>query len=82
LPLLLDDPLVHLDKQRLGEALKLFERIAAEHQILIFSHSDSLLRKAERDQWRIIALETGEVKPQSGPKKEKPDDDGQQLSFL
>lgn len=83
LPLLLDDPLVHLDKQRLGEALKLLERIAAEHQILIFSHSDSLLRKAERDQWRIIPLETGTARPLPISKpKEKPDDDGQQLSFL
>lgn len=87
LPLLLDDPFVHLDRQRLGEALKLLERIAADHQVVVFSHSENLLRRAERDNWQIVSLDgQREVRPQTvkakEKEKEKARDDGSQLSLL
>lgn len=87
LPLLLDDPFVHLDRVRLGEALKLLERVADEHQIIVFSHSDDLLRRARTDRWQVVALEgrSAIAHPSFVPKpklKEKVSDEGQQLSFL
>lgn len=89
LPLLLDDPFVHLDKFRLAEMLKLLERVAAEHQLILFSHSDTLLHRAEKGGWRIVPLaETpGRLHPPTPAKprekeKEKPADVAAQLSLL
>ncbi|MDO9080753.1 MAG: hypothetical protein Q7U44_08110, partial [Desulfuromonadales bacterium] len=56
LPLLLDDPFVHLDKGRFGEMLKLLERVSQEHQLLLFSHSETLLHRADKSGWRILPL--------------------------
>lgn len=76
LPLLLDDPLIHFDRQRLSEALKLLERIGSEHQLLLFSHSESLFKKADREGWHVVSLE--DFRPQVPIKtKEKESDDGQ-----
>lgn len=87
LPLLLDDPFVHLDKNRLAEMVKLLERIAVEHQLILFSHSDSLLQRAEKGGWRVIPL--GETLSRStiapvtkSKEKEKSVDDPNQLSLL
>lgn len=88
LPLLLDDPFVHLDKGRLGEMLKLLERVSQEHQLLLFSHSETLLHRAEKSGWRILPLMELTVNrslapPASKPKeKEKSADDANQLSLL
>lgn len=88
LPLLLDDPFVHLDKGRLGEMLKLLERVSQEHQLLLFSHCETLLHRAEKSGWRILPLMDLTVNrslapPTSKPKeKEKSADDASQLSLL
>ncbi len=57
LPLLLDDPLVNLDRNRLEETLKGLERLSAEHQILLFTHDENLARRAARDRWHIVSLD-------------------------
>lgn len=88
LPLLLDDPFVHLDRVRLAEMLKLLERVSGEHQLLLFSHSDALFHRGEKNGWRILSLTDLSV---SGPhattsqrnkEKEKQTDDTNQLSLL
>ncbi len=80
LPLLLDDPLVNLDRQRLGEVLKLLERISAEHQVILFAHDEGLLRRAARDRWHVISLE--EARSASPPPPQERNDDVGQLYLL
>jgi DNA repair exonuclease SbcCD ATPase subunit len=88
LPLLLDDPFVHLDKVRLAEMLKLLERVAQEHQLLLFSHSETLLHRAEKNGWRILPLaelpasRSHVAPPAKSKEKEKSADDLNQLSLL
>lgn len=85
LPLLLDDPFVHLDKGRLAEMIKLLERVANEHQLLLFSHSEALLHRAEKSGWRILPLaELTAIRSATKTQKdkEKGADDANQLSLL
>lgn len=90
LPLLLDDPFVHLDKGRLAEMIKLLERVASEHQLLLFSHSEALLHRAEKSGWHILPLtELTASRSQALPaakshnkEKEKNADAANQLSLL
>jgi DNA repair exonuclease SbcCD ATPase subunit len=80
LPLMLDDPLVNQDQVRLGETLKLLERLSAEHQIILFSHDDRLLRRAARDRWHVITLdEQPTAVPPAGQERKE---DVEQLSLL
>jgi DNA repair exonuclease SbcCD ATPase subunit len=80
LPLLLDDPLVNQDQDRLGETLKILERLSSDHQIILFSHDDRLLKKAARERWHVVTLndQPNIVPPAAQERKE----DVQQLSFL
>jgi uncharacterized protein YhaN len=80
LPLLLDDPLVNQDQDRLGETLKILERLSSDHQIILFSHDDRLLRQAARERWHVVTLndQPNIVPPAAQERKE----DVQQLSFL
>lgn len=80
LPLLLDDPLGALDKKRRGQALKVLEQYAAGTQVVLFSHEESVRRRAMRDGWHLISLRAKGSAVAIG-KEEKNDDDGQ-LSFL
>ena len=80
LPLLLDDPLVNLDQQRLTEALKVLERLSSEHQIILFSHDERLLKRATRDRWNVVTLDDQGGGSANGSQEGK--DDGRQLSFL
>ncbi len=80
LPLLLDDPLVNLDQNRLKEALKVLERLSGEHQILLFSHDERLLKRATRDRWNVVTLEDQSGTASAGAREGK--DDDKQLSFL
>jgi uncharacterized protein YhaN len=90
LPLLLDDPFVHLDKVRLAEMLKLLERVAQEHQLLLFSHSETLLHRAEKGGWHTLPLmELSVNRSLASPsakgkekEREKNTDDANQLSLL
>jgi hypothetical protein len=56
------------------------EHYAAGHQVILFSHEETLRRKAIRDNWNLIPLNAGDSSPTAG-KEEKNDHDGQ-LSFL
>ncbi len=80
LPLLLDDPLVNLDRHRLAEALKVLERLSSEHQIILFSHDERLLKRAARDRWNVVTLDDQGGSAASAAQEGK--DDGKQLSFL
>ena len=80
LPLLLDDPLVNLDQQRLAEALLILERLSSEHQIIFFSHDQRLLKRATRDRWNVVTLAEQGNAAASAVREEKTDD--RQLSFL
>lgn len=80
LPLLLDDPLVNLDRHRLAEALKVLERLSSEHQIILFSHDERLLKRAARDRWNVVTLDDQGVNTATAAQEGK--DDGKQLSFL
>ncbi len=57
LPLFMDDPLVNFDAQRLGETLKSLENLSREHQVILFTHDDRLLRRAAQKRWNVISLE-------------------------
>ena len=56
LPLLLDDPLVNLDRHRLTDTIKALETLSAEHQVIFFTHDESLLKRATRDRWNCVSL--------------------------
>jgi DNA repair exonuclease SbcCD ATPase subunit len=76
LPLLLDDPLVNLDRFRLAETLKMLELLSREHQAVLFAHDENLLRRAARDRWHVVSLE--ETKPlQPSTDQERSEDVGQ-----
>ncbi|MEZ4598739.1 MAG: AAA family ATPase [Syntrophotaleaceae bacterium] len=80
LPLLLDDPLVNQDQERLGETLKVLERLSSEHQIILFSHDDRLLKKAARERWHVVTL--NDQPNVTFPAAQERKEDAQQLSFL
>jgi DNA repair exonuclease SbcCD ATPase subunit len=80
LPLLLDDPLVHLDQSRQAEALSILERLAVEHQVIFFTHDDSVLKRAARERWHVISLDEG--KSVHTPRKQERRDDVGQLHLL
>jgi len=63
LPLLLDDPFVHLDRSRIRAVMKQLDVAATGTQLILFSHSDDLARRAARERWHVIALgnQTAEV---------------------
>jgi uncharacterized protein YhaN len=76
LPLLLDDPLVNLDRFRLAETLKVLELLSRDHQVILFAHNENLLRRAARDRWHVVSLEeTKTVQP--SPDQERSEDVGQ-----
>lgn len=57
LPLLVDDALVNIDQQRQIQALRLFRTLAADHQVILFSHDERLGRRAAKEGWNVIMLE-------------------------
>jgi len=76
LPLFLDDPFVNLDQSRLGEAIRIIEVLSREHQVILFAHNETLLKKAARDRWHLITL--GDVSmPRSINEQERSQDVGQ-----
>ncbi|HAD03583.1 MAG: hypothetical protein A2091_07610 [Desulfuromonadales bacterium GWD2_61_12] len=81
LPLFLDDPLVNFDRIRLAEGLKLLERLSSEHQVIYFSHSELLQKRAARDRWRVVSLEEQRTVAALTRLPER-SDDGEQLHLL
>jgi uncharacterized protein YhaN len=80
LPLLLDDPLVNLDRFRLSETLKMLELLSREHQVVLFAHDENLLRRAARDRWHVVSL--AEMKNHPPPTDQERSEDVGQLYLL
>ncbi|MCF6239283.1 MAG: hypothetical protein L3J79_10845, partial [Candidatus Marinimicrobia bacterium] len=59
LPLMLDDPFVHLDQKRLSTALNMVDLASADGQLILFSHNLALGKRAARDRWHVVALDGG-----------------------
>ncbi len=57
LPLMLDDPFVHLDQKRLATALNLVDLAAADGQLILFSHNMELGKRAARERWHVVPLD-------------------------
>jgi uncharacterized protein YhaN len=64
LPLMLDDPFVHLDQKRLATALNLVDLAAADGQVILFSHNVDLGKRAARERWHVVPL-AGDAAPAS-----------------
>ncbi|PLX89616.1 MAG: hypothetical protein C0614_01710 [Desulfuromonas sp.] len=74
LPLVFDDPFVHLDQHRYNKALNVLEMAAAQGQIILLSHNQELAKRAARERWHVIAL--GGFQP-AGVGTEESEHDGQ-----
>ena len=81
LPLLLDDPLVNFDSQRLQETLTALEHLSRDHQIIFFSHDDNLARRAAQKRWNVISLDNDKPFVAAPAIQERSEDVGQ-LSLL
>jgi uncharacterized protein YhaN len=57
LPLMLDDPFVHLDQKRLATTLNLIDLASADGQLILFSHNLELGKRAARERWHVIPLD-------------------------
>lgn len=56
LPLILDDPFVHMDKERLAATLKLLDVASAGGQLIVLSHNEDLAKRAARERWHVVPL--------------------------
>ena len=61
LPLMLDDPFVHLDQKRLATALNMVDLASADGQLVLFSHNLELGKRAARERWHVVPLDGGTV---------------------
>jgi uncharacterized protein YhaN len=61
LPLMLDDPFVHLDQKRLATTLNLIDLASADGQLILFSHNLDLGKRAARERWHVIPLDEDTV---------------------
>ncbi len=59
LPLMLDDPFVHLDQKRLSTALNMVDLASTDGQLILFSHNLDLGKRAARERWHVVALDGG-----------------------
>jgi len=68
LPLMLDDPFVHLDQKRLNMALNMVDMVSAEGQLVLFSHNLELGKRAARERWHVVPLDgdTAAISGQEG----------------
>ena len=57
LPLMLDDPFVHLDQKRLAATLNLLDLASADGQLILFSHNQDLGKRAARERWHVVPLD-------------------------
>ena len=61
LPLMLDDPFVHLDQKRLATTLNLIDLASADGQMILFSHNLELGKRAARERWHVVPLDGDSV---------------------
>ena len=66
LPLMLDDPFVHLDQKRLATALNMVDMASADGQLVLFSHNLELGKRAARERWHVVPLDGGTVDTSTG----------------
>ncbi len=57
LPLMLDDPFVHLDQKRLAKALNMVDLASADGQLILFSHNMELGKRAAKERWHVVPLD-------------------------
>jgi uncharacterized protein YhaN len=57
LPLMLDDPFVHLDQKRLATTLNLIDLASADGQLILFSHNLDLGKRAARERWHVVPMD-------------------------
>lgn len=57
LPLMLDDPFVHLDQKRLSKTLNQVDLASADGQLILFSHNLDLGKRAARERWHVVPLD-------------------------
>lgn len=62
LPLVLDDPFLHFDDERLALAGRALARVGARHQVLLFTH-DSRLTAWDFPQWVLPAVSVEAARP-------------------
>jgi uncharacterized protein YhaN len=63
LPLMLDDPFVHLDQKRLAKTLNIVDLASADGQLILFSHNLELGKRAARERWHVVPLDGDAVDP-------------------
>jgi uncharacterized protein YhaN len=56
LPLLLDDPIAHLDEERRGDLLALLEELAKEIQVVLLTHDRRILNQVREA--HVLAMGT------------------------
>jgi uncharacterized protein YhaN len=61
LPLMLDDPFVHLDQKRLAKTLNLVDLASSDGQLILFSHNLDLGKRAARERWHVVPLDDDSV---------------------
>jgi uncharacterized protein YhaN len=57
LPLPVDDLPAQLDPKRRSAALRALERFAHDHQLLLASCDEELVKRAARERWHLISLD-------------------------
>ncbi len=67
LPVLLDDVLVHSDPARAAALVRILQRVAENHQTILFSCHPAVRRLLERHGARVVALERGSVVERAAP---------------
>ncbi len=80
LPLFLDDPLVNFDSERQAETLVALESLSREHQVIFFTHSEGMLKRAGQKRWNLVSLD--EAKNSRNRASEERKDDVGQLHLL
>jgi len=68
LPLMLDDPFVHLDQGRLAKALNMIDMASADGQLILFSHNMDLGKRAARERWHVVPMagDSVDTSPEEG----------------
>lgn len=74
LPLMLDDPFVHLDQKRLSAALNQVDLASMDGQMILFSHNLELGKRAAKERWHVVSLNGESDQIKSEEEGEKHDD--------
>jgi uncharacterized protein YhaN len=80
LPLMLDDPFVHLDQKRLTKALNAVDLAAADGQLILFSHNIELGKRAAKERWHVVPLDGDNIN--TNTEEEEGDEHVGQLHLL